>query len=97
MGYKHPTCTTPPLPPTTKTIGRNFVFLPLIFGYPQTCLKIEGRVTQTSVVAVLVHQSTHAIFHNQVNLGSNDVLHDAVDKIVISTHTLKHFFLLQNN
>ena len=27
--------------------------------------------------------------------GSTDVLHDAVDKTVISTHTFKHFFLLQ--
>ena len=32
-------------------------------GVPQTRLKLEGRATQTSVVAILVSQSTHVIYH----------------------------------
>ena len=30
-------------------------------GYPETCLKLGDRVSQTSVAVVLVYQSTHAI------------------------------------
>ena len=43
-----------------KKIGMNFICSPLIGRYPQTCLKLGGTVTQTSVVDVLVTQSARA-------------------------------------
>ena len=52
---------------------------------------------QTSVVAILVYQSTHAIHHVKGNFRLDDVLHDAVDWRAISTNTLEHAFLLLNN
>ena len=35
-----------------------FIFWPLIGGYPQTRLKLGGKATQTSVVAILHMQYT---------------------------------------
>ena len=51
----------------------------LIVRYPQTCLKLGCRVTQTYVVAIFFYQSTHAIYHIKSNFRSDDVLHDVVD------------------
>ena len=48
----------------TKKIRTHF---DLIGGYPQTCKKLGGRFTQTSVVAMLVYQSTHALYHIKGN------------------------------
>ena len=45
---------------------------------PQTSRKLEGDVTQISVIAVLADQSKHAIYHTQ-DFRSTDVLHDAVN------------------
>ena len=48
---------------TTKKRNELYIFTPY-GGYPQTCLKIRGRVTQTPVVDVLVDQSALAIPYN---------------------------------
>ena len=47
-------------------IDKNYTKV-VLGGYTQTCLKLGGRVTQTSVVAILVYKATHAIHHIQVN------------------------------
>ena len=44
-----------------KTYGRALHF------DPQTCLKLGGRVTQTSAVVLRVYKSTHAIHHIKGN------------------------------
>ena len=44
-------------------------------GIPPSLSKLGTMVTQTSVFAILVYQSTHAIYHIKLNFRSNDVLH----------------------
>ena len=51
----------------SKKIGTNFIFWPLIVGYPKTFLKSGDRVTQTFIFAILVYKSTHAIYHIEGN------------------------------
>ena len=34
-----------------------------MWGYPQTCLKLGGRVTQTSGIDSQINQSAHDIYH----------------------------------
>ena len=51
----------------SKKIETKYIFWPLMRGYCQTCLKLGGRATQTSVVTVLAYQSTRAIYHIKYN------------------------------
>ena len=39
-------------PPPPQKLGTNFIFWLLLVGYPQICLKLAGRVAQTSVAAI---------------------------------------------
>ena len=50
-------------------------------GLPPNPSKIRGRVTETSVVDVLINQSTLAIYHNngKLKFSSNDISHIPVE------------------
>ena len=49
-----------------------FLFWPLLWAYPQTCLEFDViRIKYTSVIAVLFNQPTHAMY-TEVHLGHED-------------------------
>ena len=52
---------------TCNEIGRNIKYILNAYVGAPPNLKLGVCVTQTSVVAVVAEQSTHAIYHIQVN------------------------------